>query len=250
MPHLIQPGAGEHSTHRSTASLRDQADNQPNESMECRGGKARAEHGQQTGQRARCGGAGRHRRITLTRTVNERSMLSSSPAKIHKPLVTGVSPRPTDQRGARKTAKHERDHPQHKRHRKPERPLSACRVPELGHGTDQRFQAAASYWLIKPPRIGRRRILPWIGSGTGASGRGGRSSAIDAAAAGCSARVLGKHAAQVSLTEDQHPVGDPGADGRHEAFREAVCARTPRRDLDHLDARVRLWGARSRLWGR
>ena len=29
-------------------------------------------------------------------------MLSSSPSKIHEPLVTGVSPRPTDQRGARK----------------------------------------------------------------------------------------------------------------------------------------------------
>ena len=29
-------------------------------------------------------------------------MLSSSPAKIHEPRVTGVSPRPTDQRGARK----------------------------------------------------------------------------------------------------------------------------------------------------
>jgi hypothetical protein len=29
-------------------------------------------------------------------------MLSSSRAKIHEPLVTGVSPRPTDQRGARK----------------------------------------------------------------------------------------------------------------------------------------------------
>ena len=34
-------------------------------------------------------------------------MLSDSPAKIHDPPVTGVSPRPTDQRGARKTAKHE-----------------------------------------------------------------------------------------------------------------------------------------------
>ena len=29
-------------------------------------------------------------------------MLSSSRAKIHEPHVTGVSPRPTDQRGARK----------------------------------------------------------------------------------------------------------------------------------------------------
>jgi hypothetical protein len=37
-------------------------------------------------------------------------MLSSSPAKICEPLVTGVSPRPTDQRGARKTAKHEGHH--------------------------------------------------------------------------------------------------------------------------------------------
>ena len=34
-------------------------------------------------------------------------MLSSSRAKIHEPLVTGVSPRHTDHRGARKTAKHE-----------------------------------------------------------------------------------------------------------------------------------------------
>jgi hypothetical protein len=39
--------------------------------------------------------------------VNERSMLPSSRAKIHDPLVTGMSARPTDQRGARKTAKHE-----------------------------------------------------------------------------------------------------------------------------------------------
>ena len=41
--------------------------------------------------------------------------------------------------------------------------------------SDQRFQAAASYSLIKPPRIGRRRILPPIGSRTGAWGRGGRN---------------------------------------------------------------------------
>ena len=41
--------------------------------------------------------------------------------------------------------------------------------------SDQRIQAAGSYSLIKPPRIGRRRMLPWTGSGTGVSGRGGRS---------------------------------------------------------------------------
>jgi hypothetical protein len=98
MPHLIQPGAGKHPTHRSTPGLRDQTDHQPDEALECRCGEARAELGKQTGQRARGGGAGRHRRITLTRTVQERSMLSSSPSKIHEPRVTGVSPRPTDQR--------------------------------------------------------------------------------------------------------------------------------------------------------
>src|SRR5215207_9319458 len=36
-------------------------------------------------------------------------------------------------------------------------------------------------------------------------------------------RVLGKHAAQVSLPEDQHAVGNLGADGQHEAFGEAVA---------------------------
>src|SRR2546421_8318198 len=79
-----------------------QTDNQSDESTEGRSGKARAEHGKETGQRARCGGAGRHRRITLTRTVNERSMLASSNPKICEPPVTGVSPRPTDQRQRQK----------------------------------------------------------------------------------------------------------------------------------------------------
>jgi hypothetical protein len=52
-------------------------------------------------------------------------------------------------------------------------------------------------------------------------------------------RILGKHPAQVSLAEDQHPVGDLGADGQHEAFGEAVRSRTAGRDLDHFDARIR-----------
>src|SRR3954451_14354369 len=51
--------------------------------------------------------------------------------------------------------------------------------------------------------------------------------------------VLGKHAAQGLLAEDQHAVGDLGADGQHEAFGEAVRAWTPRWDLDRFDARVR-----------
>ena len=42
MPHLIQPGAGEHSTHRSAAGLRDQTNNQSDEGLECGCGEARA----------------------------------------------------------------------------------------------------------------------------------------------------------------------------------------------------------------
>jgi hypothetical protein len=34
-------------------------------------------------------------------------MLSSSHPKIHEPLITGVSPYPTDQRQRQETAKHE-----------------------------------------------------------------------------------------------------------------------------------------------
>jgi hypothetical protein len=38
-------------------------------------------------------------------------------------------------------------------------------------------------------------------------------------------RIPGEHTAQVSLAEDQHPVGDLGPDGQHEAFGEAVRPR-------------------------
>ena len=69
MPELIQPGAGEHSADRSAASLSDQTNNQPEEGLEGGSGEARPEHGKETGQRARYGGAGEHRRITLTRVV-------------------------------------------------------------------------------------------------------------------------------------------------------------------------------------
>ena len=51
--------------------------------------------------------------------------------------------------------------------------------------------------------------------------------------------VPGKHPAQVPLAEDQHPVGDLGPHCQDEAFGEAVRSRTPRRDLDYLDTRVR-----------
>jgi hypothetical protein len=42
----------------------------------------------------------------------------------------------------------------------------------------------------------------------------------------------------VSFPEDQHPVGQLGADGQHEAFGEAVRARTSGRDLDQGDIRI------------
>jgi hypothetical protein len=51
--------------------------------------------------------------------------------------------------------------------------------------------------------------------------------------------ALGKHPAEMSLPEDQHPIGEFGSDGQHEPFGEAVRPRTAGRDLDHLDARVR-----------
>ena len=52
------------------------------------------------------------------------------------------------------------------------------------------------------------------------------------------AAYKGKRLAEMSLSEDQHAVGELGADGQHEAFGVAVRARAPRRDLDHLDARI------------
>jgi hypothetical protein len=51
--------------------------------------------------------------------------------------------------------------------------------------------------------------------------------------------VYGKHPAEVSLAEDQHPVGEFGANGQHEALGEAVRPWTPWRDLDHLDTPIR-----------
>jgi hypothetical protein len=51
-------------------------------------------------------------------------------------------------------------------------------------------------------------------------------------------RVPGEHTAQVSLAEDQHPVGDFGAEGQDKALGEAVRPRAAGRDLDHLDTGV------------
>jgi hypothetical protein len=51
--------------------------------------------------------------------------------------------------------------------------------------------------------------------------------------------VHSKNPAEVPLAGDQHSVGDLGADGQHEAFGVAARAWRPRRDLDHLNPRVR-----------
>ncbi len=40
------------------------------------------------------------------------------------------------------------------------------------------------------------------------------------------------------LSEDQHAVGEFGADCQHEAFGEAVRSRATRRDLEHLDTGI------------
>ena len=53
--------------------------------------------------------------------------------------------------------------------------ISACGVPELGHGPDLGFYAARSYSLMRPPRTGRRWMRSWERSATGWSGRGGWS---------------------------------------------------------------------------
>ena len=227
MPHLIQPGAGEHSTHRSAAGLRDQADHQSDEGLECGSGEERAKLGKQTGQRARCGGAGRHRRITLTRTVHERSMLSRSHPKIHEPRVTGVSPVPRTSDSARKTAKHE----------------EPCRVPELGHGLSSAVSSCGLV-LVDTHRSARRGPVdtgPCGGPARGQAtpGAADAAAALDAAA-GCLLRgIRGEDPGEVPLAEDQRPVGELGSDGQHDEFGEAIRPRTTGRNPDYLDARIR-----------
>jgi hypothetical protein len=53
------------------------------------------------------------------------------------------------------------------------------------------------------------------------------------------ARSVGRErSAESSLAEDQHPVGEFGADGQYEAFGEAIRPGATGRDLDDLDARI------------
>ena len=52
------------------------------------------------------------------------------------------------------------------------------------------------------------------------------------------ALILGQDRLQMSLAEDQHPVGDLCPGGEHEPLRVTVRSRTPRRDLRDLDGSV------------
>jgi hypothetical protein len=71
------------------------------------------------------------------------------------------------------------------------------------------------------------------------SGAAAATAAPDAAARCCSGRRTRKHLVQVPLAEDQHPVGDLGSDGQHEAFGVVVRHRALPRNLECFDARVR-----------
>ena len=57
----------------------------------------------------------------------------------------------------------------------PAMPLGPVGFQNTGMALDQWFQAATSYSLRSPPKIDRRRILPWTSAGTGDVGRGGRN---------------------------------------------------------------------------
>jgi hypothetical protein len=102
------------------------------------------------------------------------------------------------------------------------------------------FQAAGSYWLTDQPaedrstpdsavdRLGDTRFRArWT-----QLQRSMRSACVVVRG------IHGKRQVEMLLSEDQHAVGEFGADGQHEAFGVAVRARAPRRDLDHLDARI------------
>ena len=72
------------------------------------------------------------------------------------------------------------------------------------------------------------------------TGHGGRTSAIDAAAARCHGRRTGKPPGAIELVEDQHPVGDLGPHCQDEPFGEnSSPADTATESSDYLDTRVR-----------
>jgi hypothetical protein len=88
--------------------------------------------------------------------------------------------------------------------------------------SDQWFQAAASYWLIRPPMMGRRRILPrdWLRDGCVRAWRAQVQRSMRPVPVVVQ-RVLGEDAAQVSLAEDQHSIGDLGSDGSARSVRRS-----------------------------
>jgi hypothetical protein len=53
--------------------------------------------------------------------------------------------------------------------------------------------------------------------------------------------VLGKHAAQVTFADDQHPVGELGADGQHDAFGELLAVYADACGRSGRDRRFASW---------
>jgi hypothetical protein len=81
--------------------------------------------------------------------------------------------------------------------------------------SEQRVHAADLYSLISSPRTGRRRICRKLARGQVIAGVADAVAALDAAAACCIVvrRAGRRHLTEVSLSEDQHAVGEFGADG-------------------------------------
>jgi hypothetical protein len=106
------------------------------------------------------------------------------------------------------------------------RTAQPCRVPEFAGVSDLRFQAAGFVLVDQPaedrstpdplvPEIRDRRFWMWRAQ----LQRSMRPSPVVVSG------VVGKHPAEVPLSEDQHPVGELGSDGQHDAFGEAVRPR-------------------------
>jgi len=83
--------------------------------------------------------------------------------------------------------------------------------------SDLRFHAAGSYWLMRPPSTGRRRILRGPAEGQVLPGVVDAGAALDVALSVVVRGVDGQHPPEVSFSEDQHSVGELSGEGQHEA---------------------------------
>src|SRR3954447_2706958 len=88
------------------------------------------------------------------------------------------------------------------------------------------------------PAPGRLRACRSCSSGNGSKYHSESNRCRDARATG-TANQRPTATSNTSSTPPARVTASMAADGQHEAFGVAVRARTPRRDLDHLDARIR-----------